>query len=95
MPGNPRRRIPNEDAPRDGRQLLGWASKQIPDLKGALIGYGKTKGLHFRRRGMDPAAGRGGVPVRPGAVGLDPIMARYSRAYSGPPALSVDTRDSS
>jgi hypothetical protein len=36
---------PDEDAPRDGRQLLGWASKQIPDLKGVLIGYGKKKGL--------------------------------------------------
>jgi hypothetical protein len=36
---------PDEDAPTDGRQLLGWASKQIPDLKGALIGWGKKKGL--------------------------------------------------
>jgi hypothetical protein len=39
---------PDEDAPRDGRQLLGWASKQIPDLKGTLIGYGKKKGLHSK-----------------------------------------------
>ena len=39
---------PDEDAPRDGRQLLGWASKQIPDLKGILIGYGKKKGLHSK-----------------------------------------------
>ncbi len=39
---------PDEDAPRDGRQLLGWASKQIPDLKGVLIGYGKKKGLHSK-----------------------------------------------
>ena len=37
--------LDDEDAPRDGRQLLGWASKQIPDLKGVLIGYGKKKGL--------------------------------------------------
>jgi hypothetical protein len=29
------------DAPTSGRQLLGWASKQQPDLKGLLIGYGK------------------------------------------------------
>jgi hypothetical protein len=39
---------PDEDAPKDGRQLLGWASKQIPDLKGILIGYGKKKGLHSK-----------------------------------------------
>jgi hypothetical protein len=39
---------PDQDAPRDGRQLLGWASKQIPDLKGVLIGYGKKKGLHSK-----------------------------------------------
>ena len=39
---------PDEDAPRDGRQLLGWASKQIPDLKGVLTGYGKKKGLHSK-----------------------------------------------
>jgi hypothetical protein len=30
----------DEDAPTDGRQLLGWASKQIPDMKGVLIGWG-------------------------------------------------------
>jgi hypothetical protein len=39
---------PDEDAPTDGRQLLGWAAKQIPDLKGVLIGYGKKKGLHSK-----------------------------------------------
>jgi hypothetical protein len=38
----------DKDAPRDGRQLLGWASKQIPDLKGILIGYGKKRGLHSK-----------------------------------------------
>jgi hypothetical protein len=38
----------DEDAPTDGRQLLGWASKQVPDLKGMLIGYGKKKGLHSK-----------------------------------------------
>ena len=36
---------PDEDAPRDGRQLLGWASKQIPDAKGAILSFGKKKGL--------------------------------------------------
>jgi hypothetical protein len=39
---------PDKDAPRDGRQLLGWASKQVPDLKGILIGYGKKRGLHSK-----------------------------------------------
>jgi hypothetical protein len=38
----------DDDAPTDGRQLLGWASKQIPDLKGILIGYGKKKGLRSK-----------------------------------------------
>ena len=36
------------NAPKDGRQLLGWASKQVPDLKGILIGYGKKRGLHSK-----------------------------------------------
>ena len=39
---------PDRDAPTDGRQLLGWASKQVPDMKGPLIGYGKKKGLHSK-----------------------------------------------
>jgi hypothetical protein len=39
---------PDEDAPTDGRQILGWASKQTPDLKGILIGYGKKKGLRSK-----------------------------------------------
>jgi hypothetical protein len=39
---------PDEDAPTDGRQLLGWASKQIPDMKGPIIGWGKKKGLHAK-----------------------------------------------
>jgi hypothetical protein len=29
---------------------------------------------------MDPAAGRGGVPVRPGAIGRDPIILPTPRA---------------
>jgi hypothetical protein len=37
-----------DSPPADGRQLLGWASKQVPDLKGVLIGYGKKKGLHSK-----------------------------------------------
>ena len=38
---------PDEDAPTDGRQLLGWAQAD-PDLKGILIGYGKKKGLRSK-----------------------------------------------
>ena len=34
--------------PADGGRLLGWASKQVPDMKGMLIGYGKKKGLHTK-----------------------------------------------
>jgi hypothetical protein len=35
--------------------LLGWASKQIPDLKGALIGWGKKKGLASKIVQWSPA----------------------------------------
>jgi hypothetical protein len=31
-------------APADGRQLLGWAAKQVPDAKGLVISFGKKKG---------------------------------------------------
>ena len=37
-----------ESPPADGRQLLGWASKQDPDMKGPIIGWGKKKGLHSK-----------------------------------------------
>jgi hypothetical protein len=30
--------------PIDGRQLLGWAAKQVPDAKGLVISFGKRKG---------------------------------------------------
>jgi hypothetical protein len=33
-----------EDPPTDGRQLLGWASKQDPDAKGAVMSFGKRNG---------------------------------------------------
>jgi hypothetical protein len=33
-----------EDPPADGRQLLGWASKQDPDAKGAVMSFGKRNG---------------------------------------------------
>jgi hypothetical protein len=39
---------PDEDAPHDGRQLLGWSSKQIPDAKGLILSYGKKHGLHSK-----------------------------------------------
>ena len=37
-----------EDPPTDGRQLLGWAAKQVPDAKGMVIGYGKKRGYPSR-----------------------------------------------
>ena len=37
-----------EDPPTDGRQLLGWAAKQVPDAKGRVIGYGKKRGFPGR-----------------------------------------------
>lgn len=37
-----------DSPPADGRQLLGWAGKQVPDMKGPIIGWGKKKGLHTK-----------------------------------------------
>ena len=37
-----------KDAPTNGRQLLGWASKQVPDLKGTLLSFGKRNGLRSK-----------------------------------------------
>ena len=37
-----------EDPPTDGRQLLGWAAKQVPDAKGRVIGIGKKRGFPSR-----------------------------------------------
>jgi hypothetical protein len=31
-------------APNDGRQLLGWAAKQVPDAKGLVISFGRKRG---------------------------------------------------
>ena len=36
---------PDDDAPADGRQLLGWARKQDPDAIGVIMSYGKKHGL--------------------------------------------------
>jgi hypothetical protein len=44
----PETRGEGDSPPADGRQLLGWAAKQVPDMKGMLIGYGKKKGLHTK-----------------------------------------------
>jgi hypothetical protein len=38
----------DEDPPTDGRQLLGWCAKQVPDAKGKVIGYGKKRGFPGR-----------------------------------------------
>ena len=38
----------DEDAPTDGRQLLGWARKQNPDAMGSILSYGKRNGLHSK-----------------------------------------------
>jgi hypothetical protein len=38
----------DEDAPRDGRQLLGWCAKQIPDMKGTIMSFGRKRGLHTK-----------------------------------------------
>ena len=38
----------DEDPPTDGRQLLGWAAKQVPDAKGRVIAVGKKRGFPSR-----------------------------------------------
>ena len=38
----------DQDAPTNGRQLLGWASKQVPDLKGTILSFGKRNGLRSK-----------------------------------------------
>jgi hypothetical protein len=38
----------DQDAPTNGRQLLGWASKQVPDMKGTILSYGKRNGLRSK-----------------------------------------------
>jgi hypothetical protein len=37
-----------EDPPTDGRQLLGWAAKQVPDAEGRVIAVGKKRGYPSR-----------------------------------------------
>ena len=44
----------DEDAPTDGRQLLGWSSKQVPDAKGLILSYGKKNGLPSKIVGWSP-----------------------------------------
>jgi hypothetical protein len=44
----PETRGEEDSPPADGRQLLGWAGKQVPDMKGPIIGWGKKKGLHTK-----------------------------------------------
>jgi hypothetical protein len=40
--------VEEEDPPTDGRQLLGWAAKQVPDAKGRVIAVGKKRGYPSR-----------------------------------------------
>jgi hypothetical protein len=62
-----------QDAPTNGRQLLGWARKQDPDAMGTVLGFGKRNGLKSKvvdwtpeqvraayrhARGIRPSTGR-------------------------------------
>jgi hypothetical protein len=64
---------PEESPPTDGRQLLGWAAKQDPDAKGAVMSFGKRNGYpskivswtaeqvraaYRHARGLRPSTGR-------------------------------------
>ena len=44
----------DEDPPTDGRQLLGWSSKQVPDAKGLILSYGRKNGLPSKIVGWSP-----------------------------------------
>ena len=57
-----------EDPPTDGRQLLGWAAKQVPDAKGMVIGHGKKRGYPSRILDWTPQQ----------------VAAAYRAARSGP-----------
>jgi hypothetical protein len=57
-----------DDPPTDGRQLLGWAAKQVPDAKGMVIGYGKKRGYPSRILDWTPQQ----------------VAAAYRAARSGP-----------
>jgi hypothetical protein len=59
---------PDEDAPTNGRQLLGWAAKQQPDAKGLVMSYGKRNGLKSKIVDWTP----------------DQVEAAYRFARSGP-----------
>jgi hypothetical protein len=37
-----------KDPPTNGRQLLGWCAKQVPDAKGRVIALGKKRGFPSR-----------------------------------------------
>jgi hypothetical protein len=69
----PEEEDPEENPPEDGRQLLGWAAKQQPDAKGAVMSFGKRNGYpskivswtaeqvraaYRHARGIRPSTGR-------------------------------------
>ena len=65
---------PDQDAPTDGRQLLGWAVEAGARPEGDADRLRQEEGPALEDRGMDPAAGRGGVPVRPRPAAIyDPL----------------------
>ena len=48
QPGERRHGRRGGGSPTDGRQLLGWAAKQVPDAKGRVISVGKKRGYPSR-----------------------------------------------
>jgi hypothetical protein len=76
------------NTPEDGRQLLGWASKQVPDAKGTIISFGKKNGLASKVIEWTPeqvaaayrfARGQGAAPAGPAPRKDDgPYKPRYS-----------------
>ena len=65
---------PDQDAPTDGRQLLGLGLEAGPRPQGDADRLREEAGAALEDRGMDPAAGRGSLPVRPGQAALyDPL----------------------
>jgi hypothetical protein len=76
------------NASTSGRQLLGWASKQIPDAKPTIVSYGKAHGLASRVVEWTPeqvaaayrfARGQGAAPAAPAPRRDEgPYKPRYS-----------------
>ena len=99
MPGSRRRRRPaTRTAQRDGRQLLGWAAKQVPDAKGVILSFGKKHGLALKVVEWTPeqvtaayryARSQGAAPAGPPHTGRRTVQATIQQRRAEPPRAAV------